>query len=305
MQGPDEKEVVGSYTFDTLPIKKTQTVSSVDSYSAQTLTYLLNPTLTVVSSKAPLSSDVSEKFLYVSLEDSSVIAGPMVEDTTDKKGYFTEKLEVLIELEDAVLRQSRPLTTAVGGSHTDSTDQSINVGIFGRDPNASLSISHNSSTSTSSQDYNIANYSDASVKLDYSLGLVDGASYNTPTDLVGSVFDQCNLHALPPRAATSLPLDAKAVFSCSDDLDKQRKLKITLKHTVTLVEKTMRSPTTAAVAIPLVGWFVAGVTVATQEGIVRSSHRNGQTIETTTAFVNVYTKQFEVVFELDINFNMV
>ncbi len=302
MVGPSKTSVIGSRDLNLDPERYSNPIRAVDAYPSQNIRCDLNMDVSLVTARTP--SDSIRKFLYVSLEGTRLTNGPMARDQDDIRGYFTEKVLVEISLTDGNLVQDKPTSTQIGGNYTDGTDQSINLGVFATDPTASVTFGHNTSASTSIDDFYVENISsDTQVNHNYKLGAVQGGKYDEVTDLVGSVFEAGKLHRIPPRASSSLDLSSKCLFQIDNNVEGTHTLWVKLTHTLVLVEKTFRPAEAAAgAAVPIAGWFAAAATGAT-ELISHVTHTHGTTVEGLNAVLNVYRNNIVVARRTDIDFS--
>jgi hypothetical protein len=211
------------------------------------------------------------RYLLVSLQGSEVnpsVRGNLASNQDDKRGFYTDSVEVTIEWLDAtplevMIAQAAPASSSwQGGAGTSSSvDFNASLGSFGYTPTAGVSVggSITNSFTLDLSDYTIKEIQDGN-RLTHQvlLSMTEGGKYHDPTDLVdmeggglGGAWEQLKglvagtipgrLYNLPPRAVSSLEVPTQVLFRTAENFNAQRRLRVTITHKCMLVEKTFEA----------------------------------------------------------------
>lgn len=190
----------------------------------------------------------TQKLLLLTAEGSIAKAGTQAFATTDKRGYFLEKLEITMEpttgAENVYRDVDAPSTDTNTGSRTVTSSINVSAELSGDGPSGGVGVGGESSFSQNFNGFKYLNQSD-SKKLYHVVQLASTSvgPYEKPTDLldVGFVgaFSGTPLGELPHQATNNMPIMAQGLWQTySGDFAGKVTFKITYKMTVRYVEKT-------------------------------------------------------------------
>jgi hypothetical protein len=229
--------------FDPLP-EPSQTVL----IGGQTPNIHLRPTITGYTYRERPTAE-RQVFALVDLNDTTLSPGRLTWNKDDKRGWFTDRIEVRMGFEDdpnLLVRSDAPQTTAVNGSISSGTSDSYSIGLFGETPTGNIGGSISAGVSQSVPDFEIINTSGdteppVTAIHTYRLRLADGAGYHHPPDLVDTSYPGLgSVRALPPRATSNFPIVSSALFKSSVNIEATRRLAIEVDHRIVRVEKTYK-----------------------------------------------------------------
>lgn len=184
-----------------------------------------------------------EKFVLVDLQHTDVTPGTVTFDRADKRGFYTEAVEVTMRFANAAgleIAEDAPESSSEGGSISSSISFSVGAGFFGETATGSANWGISSSSTVELPDFEIVNDSDGTtVRHAANLrgGMVSGR-YGIPTDLVIKGI-RSELAELPAKARSNFPLVSKALFHAPQGLIEDRTLTIEITHRLMQVEKTV------------------------------------------------------------------
>lgn len=201
--------------------------------------------------------DPGFKYLYVDTQNTRVAAsknGRLHYDQDDKRGYFLEKVEVIMELrhEDALLVSDGPATDATGGSVTSSSSWNVS-GDFsgGGSPSAggAAGLTIGRSYSENLTDFTVVNNSSGQKAIhNYLLSAtnkVDGGGkmkYSNWTDLfpmdVEGQFTGVRLNEPPALAKSNIPIPSQAIWRLDGNFNGKVTFYIKIRQVLRYCEKT-------------------------------------------------------------------
>jgi hypothetical protein len=195
-----------------------------------------------------LTATKVEQFVLADLSGTIVSPGKLTADQNDKRGYFTDRVDVRVWFDNEprlTVKQAGPDTSAEGGSSTQSISFSVSGGGFGETPTGTLNWSISSGVTQQLPDFEIDK--DVGVEAghalsqSYRLKLIEGAVYRDPIDAVnpsgwGSVRD------LPAKARHDLDIFSAVLFHTPEAIGATRRLNVRVTHRVVYVEKSYMLP---------------------------------------------------------------
>jgi hypothetical protein len=203
-----------------------------------------------------------QKFLLVTLEGSNIspsVSGAMMANQIDKRGYYTEQVDVKIFFYDDKNSEMRrvkhaPSTSGMAGAQTttSSLEYTVGGGFFGGTPtsNASVGGSISHSWSENLEDFTlIDNSAEDRIVQTLRLSAVHGGEYKHPSDLIDQTAGDItkdvfsghlpgSVRELPPRATSNIALITQALFMSYRPLAKALGLRIEVTQHLVMVEKT-------------------------------------------------------------------
>jgi hypothetical protein len=184
-----------------------------------------------------------EKFVLVALDGSTVHPGTMLFNQADKRGFYTESVQVTMRFLDSsalVIRDDQPKASEEDGSVSNSISLSLGGGFFGETPTGSAGASIGNTITESLPDFEFVNDTVGdTVNHTARLRLVGKNAYRHPPDLVDPSSLTDVLSDLPPRAVSNMPLISQALFHAPNGLTTSETLRIELTHRLMCVEKTL------------------------------------------------------------------
>jgi hypothetical protein len=226
-------------TFD-LPV-----ASSLTLEGGQKPTALLSAKIVGYQYRQTMSSPL-EQFVLVDISGSHVSPGTVAFNRDDKRGGFTDQLELRIWFADDgafFVTKSGPDTTSESGSASSSMSYTVDVGTFGKTATANAAWSITSGVSRSIPDFELISRTGATGDRElnhlYRMRLIGESKYSVPPDAVEFASSALGLvREPPPRAVGDLPIYSSALFRRPSAADGTRTLKISLRHRVMTIEKT-------------------------------------------------------------------
>ena len=189
-----------------------------------------------------------EQFVLVDLSGTVVSPGKVLFDRDDKRGYFTDRVEVRLWFEDEprlTVRQAGPATSDEGGSASTSMSFSVSGGFFGETPTANVGWSISSGVSQQLPDFEIqkdvGSEGRAALRHAYVLRLIEGNVYYDPIDAVDATSSG-HIRRLPPKAGHDLDVFSSALFHTPTAIGATRRLRLQITHRVVCLEKTYQLP---------------------------------------------------------------
>ena len=230
------RKVVPEMTCQYFPDLVVKTLSTAFGHEIQHSS--LDLVLQVIMAKASPSDPLT---VYASLENTEISSGAMIWDKTDQKGYFQDKVDIQMWLQDSggVIPFMRRLATSPdnvnGSSSTSSTidnnfSMSGNVGFFGGTPTGGVNMGGGTSDShtfsRNLSDFRVeVDVHDKVVQQSYIMSASSGGPYKNPWDLIpdpnnqmafADHFSGIKLYDPPVLATKSLPLMTQAVWQSDD-----------------------------------------------------------------------------------------
>lgn len=225
-------------TFD-LPV-----ASAVTLEGGQKPTAMLSAKIVGYQYRQTLSSPW-EQFVLVDLSGSHVSPGTLAFERDDKRGAFTDRLELRIwfaDDSDFFVTKSGPDTTSESGSASRSMSYTMDGGFFGLTPTANAAWSITSGVSRSIPDFELISRTgaegDRALNHLYRLRIIGESKYSVPPDAVDFDSGIGRVREPPPRATGDLPIYSSALFRRPSAADGTRTMKISLRHRVMTIEKT-------------------------------------------------------------------
>ena len=185
------------------------------------------------------------QMVLVNLSETSVSPGTLTADQDDKRGAFTDRVEVRVWFENEkrlLVKSAYPDTSVEGGAASTSVSYSLGPGWMGVHPmfNANWSIS--AGVTQSIPDFeilrNVAGAGGAILEHIYRLRLVGGAVYDHPIDAVNSSGWSGSVNSPPAKARADFTLVSSVLFYTPEPLNSIARLKVSILHRAMLVEKT-------------------------------------------------------------------
>lgn len=201
----------------------------------------LDLVLYVIMAKASPSDPLT---IFASLENTEISSGPMIWDTDDEKGYYQDKIDVTIWLQDSggVIPYMRRIASAPDNVNGDASTSSTidnnfsvggNIGFFGGTPTGGVNAGAGTSDSNTFQknlkDFRVeVDVHDKVVKQSYLMSASSGGPYKQVYDLVpdpntqmsfGAHFSPIKLFDPPLCAVKSLPLLTQVVWQADDSTE--------------------------------------------------------------------------------------
>jgi hypothetical protein len=186
------------------------------------------------------------QLVLVNLADTVVSPGRLLVDQNDKRGAFTELVDVRIWFENEkrlLVKQAFPDTSIEGGSASQSVSYSLGPGMMGHMPmfNANWSIS--AGVTQAIPDFeilkNVGVSGGAMLEHSYRLRLVSGNVYGGPQDIVDTGGVKGSIRELPAKARSDFNLVSSVLFFSREEIKATPKLKIRIAHRTRFVEKTL------------------------------------------------------------------
>lgn len=246
---PAEAPVWFSQTFDLPP------ASNVVFFGGQAPVVLLKATIAGYQYRPKLTAPI-EQYVLVDLSGTTVSPGKLSADRDDKRGAFTDRIELRIWFENEprlVVRKAGPASSAEGGSSSKSMSYSLSGGFFGETVTANAAWSINSGVTQELPDFEILKdvgvEHGSALKHTYRLKLIDGAVYTYPIDAV-ELSKSGRVRSLPPKAISDLDIFSSVLFHTPQAIGGRRRLRVNLAHRVVMVEKTFQLMVSLLLAKP-------------------------------------------------------
>jgi len=213
----------------------------------QKVGFRLNATATVTQLE-----EFDNTFIAVSMEGTDVAAsdnGRMTWDKDDKRGFYLERVDIGISIDDPsyYVAVDSPATTMGSESTTSSSqlDLNVNAGTFGPVPTGGVAagVAIGTSFSVSLNDWRTENNSrNAVIMHSLAMAASEGAPYESAEDLldtsVGGQFKGTPLYKVPHISIANLPVLSSGIFVSKGKQYRDTVLSIGVTVRLASVEKT-------------------------------------------------------------------
>lgn len=199
-----------------------------------------------------------EQFVLADLSGTIVSPGALTVNKDDKRGAFTDRVDVRVWFENEPLltvRQAGPETSTEGGSSTQSMSFSLSGGFFGDTATANVGWSISSGVTQQLPDFEIqkdvGEEAGMALRHSYRLRLIEGAVYRDPIDAVETTGSG-RIRNLPPKSMHDLDIFSSVLFHTPFAISGTRRLHVQVAQRLITIEKTymLPSPIAGSPAVP-------------------------------------------------------